>query len=56
MLVLVGLVWGLFVPATPFPRLALGAHVQFVTNGILFIVIATPLLALRTASGGGRSR
>lgn len=45
-LVLVGLVWGLVVPGTPFPRLALGAHIQFVTNGMLFIVLATALLAL----------
>ena len=46
-LVLVGLVWGLFVPDTPHPRLALGAHIQLVTNGMLFIVLATALLALR---------
>ena len=46
LLVLVGLIWGLFVPATPHPRLALGAHIQFVTNGLLFIVLATALLAL----------
>jgi len=45
-LVLVGLVWGLVVPSTPYPRLALGAHIQFVTNGMLFIVLATALLAL----------
>jgi (hydroxyamino)benzene mutase len=45
-LVLVGLVWGLFVPATPHPRLALGAHTQFVSNGMLFIILATALLAL----------
>ena len=45
-LVLVGLVWGLVVPGTPHPRLALGAHIQFVTNGMLFIVLATALLAL----------
>jgi len=44
--VLVGLAWGLVVPATPHPRLALGAHIQFVTNGMLFIVMATALLAL----------
>ena len=50
-LVLVGLVWGLFVPDTPYPRLALGAHVQFVSNGILFIVLATVLLALRHSVG-----
>jgi hydroxylaminobenzene mutase len=45
-LVLAGLVWGLAVPNTPFPRLALGAHIQFVTNGMLFVVLATALLAL----------
>jgi hydroxylaminobenzene mutase len=45
-LVLVGLVWGIVVPATPHPRLALEAHVQFVSNGMLFIVLATALLAL----------
>ena len=45
-LVLVGLVWGLIVPATPHPRLALGAHIQFVSNGMLFVVLATVLLAL----------
>jgi len=46
LLVQVGLVWGLVVPATPFPRLALGAHIQLVTNGLLFIVLATALLTL----------
>ena len=38
-LVLVGLVLGLVVPGTPYPRLALGAHIQFVSNGMLFIVL-----------------
>jgi hydroxylaminobenzene mutase len=46
LLVLVGLVWGLAVPGTPHPRLALGAHIQFVTNGMLFIVLATALITL----------
>jgi hydroxylaminobenzene mutase len=45
-LVLAGLVFGFVVPATPHPRLALGAHIQFITNGMLFIVLATTLLAL----------
>jgi len=45
-LVLVGLVWGLVVPHTPHPRLALGAHIQFVTNGMLLIVLAVLLLKL----------
>jgi (hydroxyamino)benzene mutase len=44
-LVLVGLVWGLVVPGTPHPRLALGAHIQLVTNGMLFIILATALLS-----------
>lgn len=43
LLVLAGLAWGLAVPGTPFPRLALGAHIQFVTNGMLLIVLATVL-------------
>jgi hypothetical protein len=46
LMVLVGLVWGLMVPNTPYPRLALGAHIQFVENGLLFVVLATLLLAL----------
>jgi len=50
-LVLVGLTWGLVVPATPHPRLALGAHIQFVSNGMLFIVLATALLALPHSVG-----
>ena len=33
-------------PRTPHPRLALGAHIQFVTNGMLFIVLATAMLTL----------
>ena len=45
-LVLVGLVWGLAVPGTPYPRLALGAHIQFVTNGMLFMVLAIAMLTL----------
>jgi len=50
-LVLVGLVWGLVVPGTPYPRLALGAHIQFVSNGMLFIVLAISLLALPNRVG-----
>jgi hydroxylaminobenzene mutase len=50
-LVLVGLAWGLVVPATPHPRLALGAHITFVSNGMLFIVLATALLALPHSVG-----
>lgn len=46
MLVMVGLLWGFVVPHTPHPRLALGAHIQFVTNGILVIAMAAMLLKL----------
>lgn len=50
-LVLVGLVWGLVVPNTPYPRLALVAHIQFETNGLLFIVLAILLIKLRHSVG-----
>ena len=46
LMILAGLLWGLAVPNTLHPRLALGAHIQFVTNGMMFIVLATVLLAL----------
>jgi hypothetical protein len=46
LLVFVGLVWGLVGPGTPFPRLALGAHIQLSSNGMLLMVMATALLAL----------
>lgn len=46
LLILVGLVWGGVVPHTPYPRLALGAHIQFLTNGLLLIVAAVLLLKL----------
>ncbi len=46
MLIMVGLLWGLVVPHTPFPRLALGAHVQLMTNGTLIILMAVLLLKL----------
>ena len=50
-LVLAGLVWGIAVPATPYPRLALGAHIQFMVNGMLFTILAIALLALPHAIG-----
>jgi hydroxylaminobenzene mutase len=46
MLVMVGLLWGFMVPQTPHPRLALGAHIQFITNGILLVTMAVILLKL----------
>lgn len=45
-LVLVGIIWGLVIPHTPFPRLALSAHIQAVLNGMLFILMAVLLLTL----------
>jgi len=50
-LVLVGLVWGLVAPGTSHPRLALGAHIHLVSNGMLFIIQATALLALPHSVG-----
>jgi len=43
-LVLAGLAWGLVVPHAPYPRLALVAHVQFESNGMLIIILAMLLL------------
>jgi len=53
MLVTAGLLWGFVVPHTPHPRLALVAHVQFVTNGLLVIVMAALLLKLPHRVGPG---
>jgi hypothetical protein len=50
-LILVGLVWGLVIPHTPFPRLALGAHIQFESNGMLLVVLAILLLKLPHSVG-----
>jgi (hydroxyamino)benzene mutase len=50
-LVLVGMIWGLVVPHTAYPTLALTAHTQFEGNGILFIVVAGLLLKLPHAAG-----
>jgi hypothetical protein len=46
LLVMAGLLWGFAIPNTPHPRLALGAHIQFVTNGPLVVVMAAILLKL----------
>jgi hydroxylaminobenzene mutase len=45
-MVLAGLLWGFVIPATPFPRLALTAHIEFTSNGVLFAVLAILLLTL----------
>jgi (hydroxyamino)benzene mutase len=49
--ILAGLLWGMMVPLAPFPRLALGAHIQFELNGILYIIVAVLLLKLPHAVG-----
>ena len=51
LLVLTGLVWGIMVPHTPYPRLALTAHIQFLTNGVVIIVMAMLLLKLPHRAG-----
>lgn len=51
LLVMAGLLWGFVVPHTPYPRLALGAHIQLVTNGLLIVVMATVVLKLSHTVG-----
>jgi len=50
-LIFAGLLWGLVVPHTPYPRLALGAHIQFESSGVLFMVLAIVLLKLPNTVG-----
>jgi hypothetical protein len=49
---LVGLVWGMVVPAAPYPRLALTAHVQLTANGVMFLVAGLVIAHLPTAARG----
>jgi len=51
-LILAGLLWGFAPPVTPYPRLAVGAHIQFETNGLLFVVLGILLLKLPHSAGG----
>ena len=55
-LVLAGLVWGFAPPLTPYPRLAVGAHIQFETNGLLFVVLGILVLRLPHSAGSGTVR
>ena len=48
---LVGLVWGMVIPASPFPRLALGAHIQLTAHGVMFLVAGLVILHLPKATG-----
>ncbi len=47
---MVGLVWGMVIPATPFPRLALTAHIQLTANGLMFLVAGLVIMHLRMGS------
>jgi hydroxylaminobenzene mutase len=49
---LVGLVWRMVVPATPFPRLALTAHIQLTAHGVLFLVAGLVISHLPITKGG----
>ncbi|MFM9117576.1 MAG: hypothetical protein ACKOU6_15590 [Planctomycetota bacterium] len=49
---LVGLLWGLVIPASSFPRLALGAHIQLTAHGVMFLVAGLAMLHLRLARDG----
>jgi hydroxylaminobenzene mutase len=46
-LILIGLVWGFVVPHTPYPRLALTAHIEFEQNGLLLIALGVILFLFR---------
>ena len=48
---LVGLIWGMVIPATPFPRLALGAHIQLTAHGVMFLVAGLVILHLPKTIG-----
>jgi hypothetical protein len=51
---LVGLIWGMVIPASPFPRLALGAHLQLTTHDVMFLVAGLVILHLPFAKEGTR--
>jgi len=46
LMVMTGLLWGVAIPHTPFPRLALSAHIQFLTSGIIYLLMAILLHTL----------
>lgn len=53
---LVGLLWGMVIPASSFPRLALGAHIQLTAHGVMFLVAGLVMLHLRIAESGWSAR
>ncbi len=54
--VMVGLLWGLVVPAAPFPRLALGAHIQLTAHGVMFLVAGLVISHLPIAEIGFQTK
>src|SRR4051812_110239 len=46
LMVMTGLLWGVAIPHTPFPRLALSAHIQFLTSGIIYLLMSILLFTL----------
>lgn len=48
---LVGLLWGMAIPASTYPRLALGAHIQLTAHGVMFLVAGLVMLHLHLAKG-----
>lgn len=46
LMVMTGLLWGVAIPHTPFPRLALSAHIQFLTSGIIYLLMSILLHTL----------
>ncbi len=50
-LMVAGLALGFAPPLTPYPRLALGAHIQFVLNGMLLVVLAVVVLQVPHRAG-----
>ena len=49
---MVGLGWGIVIPASPFPRLALGAHIQLTAHGVMFLVAGLVILHLPIVKSG----
>ena len=49
---LVGLVWGMMIPASAYPRLALGAHIQLTAHGVMFLVAGLVILHLPIVKSG----
>jgi (hydroxyamino)benzene mutase len=54
--VMVGLLWGMAIPAASFPRLALTAHIQLTTNGVMFLVAGLVISHLPIATDGVSAR